>query len=335
MQALLPLIWTTALGLVAASFVTLAALVVARVSREREERAEPERRTRISKALLHFAMTGGERPTFALSNAAERQIVVETALDAAQIMRGPAKERLVQMLREVGLDRRLRRSARHGRLRERLSALEALRLFPDARTMHTLHRAEQSRDLRVWLTALRTRVEIGAGPDMLGLLDFTARPGARRTPIMHDLIAQRAVENPPEALRVLAGSLPPAARILLIRGLGETGVQDALAPLRIALHDPDPAIRSAAAGALGALGYAAAGESLARALRDADWRVRLKACEAIGRLNLHAHAASLRPLLNDRVWWVRFRAEEALQHLSGAEAQTEFGATSAETKARA
>lgn len=334
MQALLPLIWVTALGLAAASFLTLAALILARVGREREERAEPERRARISKALLHFAMTGGDRPSFALSNAAERQIVIETALDTAQIMRGPAKTRLVQMLRDIGLDRRLRRLARNGRVRERLSALEALRLFPDTQTMQTLHHAEQARDLRVWLTALRTRVDIGAGPDMLGLLDFAARPGARRTPIMHDLIAQRAIENPPEALRVLAAPLSTPARILLIRGLGETGARDALAPLRIALHDPDPAVRSAAAGSLGAIGDASAGDALARALRDVDWRVRLKACEAIGRLNLSSHADFLRPLLQDRVWWVRFRAEGALQHLSGVEPQV-IGALPDAVRARA
>jgi HEAT repeat protein len=229
-------------------------------------------------------------------------------------MRGPAKERLVAFLRSIGLDERLRRQVRRGALRDRLAALEALRLFPDPHTIATLHRAERSRDLRISLTALRTRTEIGAGPDMFGLLELAARPGAGKSQIMHDLVAARAQVNLVEALRALATTrgLP---RALLIRALGETGQREALSPLQVALHNPDPEARAAAAGALGALGFAAAADSLVRATRDVDWRVRLRAAEAIGRLGLCRHASSLEPLLEDRVWWVRFRAEEALRKL--------------------
>lgn len=311
----LSLIWMTALVLMLLAVGTLAALIVARVRREHEERADPNRRDRISKSLLQFAMAGGEQPALAVSNAVERKILIETALDAAQIMRGPAKERLVQFLRDIGLDERLRRQTRRGSLRDRLAALEALRLFPDARTIATLRRAEHSRDLRVWLAALRTRTEVDAGPDMFGLMELAARPGASKSQIMHELVAARAHVNLLEALRALnsARGLP---RALLIRAIGETGQREALAPLQVALHNPDPETRAAAAGALGALGFAAVADGLARATRDVDWRVRLKAAEAIGRLGLWKHANCLEPLLDDRVWWVRFRAEEALQKLS-------------------
>lgn len=334
MPSVLSLIWMAALALMLAAFVALAVLIIARVRREREERADPDRRARISKALLHFAATSGPPPAFAISNRIERQMLLETALDAVQIMRGPAKARLVQLLRDFRLDKRLRRQARSGSMRDRLSAIEALSLFPDEETIAVLRAAERSRDLRVWLTALRTRTSIGAGPDMAALLELVERPGARRSPVMQDLIAARTLENLPEALGALRGELPGPTRALLIRALGESGRIEALDPVRIALHNVDPAVRSAAAGALGALGFDAAADSLARATRDEDWRVRLKASEAIGRLGLWRHAECLSPLLEDPVWWVRFRAEEALKRLGpfGARRLKEVAAAASKSK---
>jgi HEAT repeat protein len=320
MPGVLTWIWITSLALVLFAFGTLAALVFARVRRERFERSDPNRRSRISKALLHFAVGNGAPPEVNIANRLERQSLVETALDTIQIMRGPARARLVQHLCDIGLDTLLRRMARRGSLRDRLIALEALCFFPDAETLAVLHEAELSDDLRIWLAALQTRVAIGAGPDIFGLLELAERPGARRTPTMYDLIAARVRANFPEALRALREPIPALTRALVIRALGETGLARALEPLRVALHNPDPAVRSAAAAALGQLGFDSAGDALARATRDPDWRVRLKASEAIGQLNLWRHAEHLEPLLNDPVWWVRFRAEEALKRLG------EFGA---------
>lgn len=293
-------------------------MVIARMHHAREVLETPARRARISRALLHFAMTDGARPKLTIRNPLERRLLAETALDALYILRGAPRARLVELLRENSLDRRLRRQALAGKLRDRLMAIEGLRLFPDAKTLAVLQKAERSRDLRVWLTALQVRVALGAGPDMLGLLELARRPGAARTPVMQDLIAKRAELNPPEALRALAEPLPVACRALLVRALGETGRLEALSALRIALRHPEGQVRSAAAAALGALGFASAEHALARALSDSDWRVRLKAVEAIARLGLWQRAPDLEPLLADRVWWVRFRAEEALRNLSDA-----------------
>lgn len=312
---MLTFIWIASLTLTAGAFAALGMLLVARVRREREERANPDRRRRISRQLLRYAGTGGDPPVFAVKHRVEREILIETALDIAPLLHGAARERLVQLLREAGLDDRLRQQARSGSVRARLAALEGLELFPGAETLAVLERTEQSRDLRIWLTALRARAALGAGPTMAELLALSERPGARRSPIMHDLVAARAKERFPEALRTLRAPLAPLTRAVLVRALGETGKAEALEPLRIALHNPDPAVRSAAAGALGELGLDAAGDALARAAGDVDWRVRLKASEAIGRLGLSRQAGALRTLLDDPVWWVRFRAEEALKRL--------------------
>ncbi len=315
MPSALVLIWVTALGLVLVSFCALAALIIARLVREREERKNPNRRARVSKALLNYALVGGKTPSLSIASGAGRQVLIDVALDAALIMRGPSKARLVALLRDIGLDKELRRQSRYGKIRDRVNALEALCLFPDSDTIAALCRAERSPDLRVWLTALRTRAQLGVGPDISGLLDLAGRSGAGRSSTMLDLLAARAKANFREALRALNGDLAIPARALLVRAIGETGQIEAFASLRIALCHPNPQVRSAAAGALGALGYSDAASALVRATRDVDWRVRLKAVEAIKRLGLWLEAPCLELLLQDRVWWVRFRAEEALRGL--------------------
>jgi hypothetical protein len=317
MTAMLTVIWVTALGLVGLAFALLGGLIAARLQRRWIERAYPDRRAKISKALIHFAMADGPPPRFALSDRSERRLVVETALDAAQIMRGAAKERLIHFLAQANLGPRLHRQSRRGSLRDRLMAIEALRLFPDAETLTALKHAEASRDLRIWLAALSTRVAIGAGPDMMGMLELARRPGAARSLAMQDLVAACALANPPDALRALNGPLPTHIRALLLRAVGETRYPEAMSPLIVALCHPEGQVRSAAAGALGALGLSEAGGALAHATGDMDWRVRLKAVEAIRRLGLRQHVDSLKPLLADPVWWVRLRAKEAIEALRG------------------
>lgn len=315
MPSLLILVCLTALGLALLALIALAVLVVARIVREHDERAAPDRRAKISKALLDYAVKRGPRPALDLSKRAVRRAVVETMLDALPFLRDAHRQRLEAFLLESGLDRRLRRQMRAGSVRDRIEALEALVMFPGAETVAALRGAERSNDLRIWLEALRTRTLIGAGPGLSELLKLAERPGARRAPIMHELMLRRAKADLDEALRALRAGPTPLTRALLIRVLGQTKNERALAPIKAQLANEDGAVRCAAAEALGELGFDAAGDALAAATRDRDWRVRLKACEAIGALAAWRCARALAPLLDDPVWWVRLRAEEALGRL--------------------
>jgi HEAT repeat protein len=313
--SLLTLIWLSALFLIIFAFTALALLVAARFVRQRDQLADPDRHERVSKALLLHVAKNGPRPTFNIGNRVERMAVLETALDALPFLRPQAKERLESLLREHGLDARLRRQAVNGSLRDQIAAMEALVLFPDEQTKHLLARMERSSDLRLWLEALRTRTLIGDAPALAGLLEYVERPGARRAPIMEDLLFASAKQDIKGALQALALDLSPLKRALLLKVIGECREPQTLTALRRELAHEDGAVRVAAIEALGALGLDAAGPALAKATGDADWRVRLKACEAIGALGLWRHAKALAPLLDDPVWWVRLRAEEAIGRL--------------------
>ncbi len=306
----------TALVLMALSFLVLAMLMGARFRRARDEASDLERRARVSRELVRYALKGGEAPQLAVSSRIERKVIVEVGLDTASIIQGEPKTRLLAYFSEIGLDTRLRRQAVRGPLRDRLNAIEALRLFPGEETAAVLRKLLNAKSLRIWQPALRTLMEIGAGPDMFGLLDLAARPGAPQSYVIYQVIAARAHQNLPEALNAMLSQQPGVARALLVRAVGDAGADEALAPLTAALLDADPEVRAAAARALGGLGKAEAADGLVYATTDSDWRVRLRACESIGRLGLWQQALSLEPLLHDPVWWVRFRAEEALRKLN-------------------
>jgi HEAT repeat protein len=315
MASPLAVVWTVAIGLAALSSATMAALILARLRRTLVERKDPERRARITKALIHYALADGETPTFDLRNHRERSLIAEIALDAAAIMRGAARARLVDFLASVGLDRQLRRQARRGRMNERIAALEALRLFPNPQTLKLLQRAEHSHDLRICLAALRALTEVGASPAINELLALAARPDAHKSPALGELIYTCAAANLPDALAAFESKPPREARLMLARALGDTGEIAALASLMDAADDPDPEVRAAVIGALGALGFNDAVPALAAATEDGDWRVRLRAAEALGRLSAGFHAPYIERLLHDEVWWVRHRAEETLRKL--------------------
>lgn len=315
MAPALAAIWFVSLALMCGALSVLAALMIARLHRDHVERLRAALRPRLARALMLYAGGQEEAPNVRVDRKVERDALVDTALDTVQLMQGAARRRLIAYLRALSVDAVLRRQAGGRNVRQRVLAIEALGLFPGEATLAVLHRAEQSKDLRIWLTALRARCLLGAGPDLRGLIEASERTGARRSSAMQELIAERVRSHLSEALAVLRAPMQPLTRALVVRALGDTRSRHALDPLRIALHNPDPAVRAAAAGALGALGFDSAAEPLVRATRDVDWRVRLRAAESIGLLHLWRQAEHLAPLLADPVWWVRYRAEEALKRL--------------------
>lgn len=312
----LVLVWLSALVMLFASFSALAALLFQRWTGEMRDRAYRRRRSAIPSALMRHALAAETRPALAASDPQVRKIVLETALEAAHVLRGPARTRLADMLRDLGLDALLRRRGRKARYRARLNAIDTLRLFDDAETLALLRSTENAPDLRIALAALRARIGAGDDVDLSRLLHIAERPGAAKSDALAEIVTARLRTHAHEALEALPQPMPREVRLMLLRAIGEAHIAEALSPLVAALADSDPEIRAAAAGALGALGRGEAGAALAAHVDDRDWRVRLRAADAIGRLGLRAHAHALQPLLQDDIWWVRFRAEQALAKLS-------------------
>jgi hypothetical protein len=310
-------VWTLSIALAALSLVSMTALIVARLVRMHREKGLIERRKHLSSDLLRYALLGGSLPVVPVRTQHERAIAIQTALDAFSILDEEARGRVSDMLRAVALDDRILKSARRGRIPDRIAAIEALRLFPGAATHASLEEAQASPVFRICLAALRTRVELGDLPDLASVFRLTERPEGGRSLSLFKIVEACVRADITGALNLLTPDLSSKARIMLLKALGATGSWAAFRDIGSASLDSDPEVRAAALTALRAMAAPAAVPIFVAAARDPDWQVRLKAVEGIGQLGAPPDRPSIEPLLNDPVWWIRFRADEALRRLDG------------------
>ena len=317
MPGALQSVWTLSIALAALSIVSLAVLIGARLMRQHRDKGLLERRKHLSSELIRYALLGGAPPAIPVRTPHERAVALQIALDARTILDEEARARVSDTLRQVSLDASVRRTARHGRVPDRIAALEALQLFPGEATHTALEYAQASRVFRVCLAALRTRVELGDLPDLAAVLKLTERPEGGRALSLFKIVEACVRADIPGALNLLAPDQPPKARIMLLKALGATGSWAAFRDIGQASLDPDPEVRAAALTALRAMAAPAAVSIFTAALGDPDWQVRLKAVEGIGQLGKPEDRSCIAPLLNDPVWWIRFRADEALRRLDG------------------
>ncbi len=317
MPIALQAVWTLSLALAALSLASLAALIAARIVRQRRDKGLLERRKQLTSELLQYALSAGELPAVPVRTQYQRSIVTQIALDAFTILDDKARARLTDVLCKLSLDASLRRAARHGRIPRRIAAIEALRLFPGLATRHSLEYAQTSSKFRICLAALRTSVELGDLPRLGTVLQLTERPEGGRSLSLFKIVEACVRADPALALGYLTLGQPPKARIMLLKALGATGSWAGFRDIANASVDPDPEVRAAALTALRAMAAPAAVPIFTAATHDQDWQVRLKAVEGIGQLGDREDRASIEALLNDPVWWIRFRADEAMRRLDG------------------
>lgn len=307
------LLWWSSLTLGAGAVLLMVVLIVRHAARARADGTCALERKRIVTAIT--GLLGGDETAAAELQACTRRpwLLVETALEFLNLVRGADQDRLKAALAGMRLDPKSR-SARSSRA-ARLSAVEALVFFPGPATVTTLRGALRDRDPAVQASALRSLVLLGAAPPLSELLsDEGARWGGSR--LFADIVTLIARERPGEVRDALGlTGLTDPLRLVLLEALGAAGDYAALPLLSDALSDGSAAVRAAAVRALGALAHPAAAPVLRLALTDAAWSVRADAAAAIGRGGLAALAPALRERLTDEAWWVRFRAGEALAAL--------------------
>ena len=307
------LLWWSAVGLAGVSLAAMIVLILRRALRSRSEQDSARERKRIVAAIT--ALLSGDDGAVAALQACTRRpwLLIETALEFLNLVRGADQERLRSALSGMRLDPGSRR-ARSGRP-SRLAAMEALVFFPGPATVATLRRGLRHRDPAVQAAALRSLVVLGAAPPVRDLLSTR---GARwsRSRLFADIVTLIARERPEEVRDAFAlPSLDEPLRVVLLEALGAAGDYSALPLLSQSVGDPSPAVRAAAVRALGALAHPAAAPVLRLALVDPVWKVRADASTAVGRARLNGLAPALRQRLVDQAWWVRFRASEALAAL--------------------
>jgi hypothetical protein len=126
------------------------------------------------------------------------------------------------------------------------------------------------------------------------------------------------VENPEQALKVLAEGKSIEGREKAIELLVSTKNKDAVPALTGAIADPAPEIRAAAIEGLAALGARAALPGIIKSLNDEHPGVRQSATNAVALLGDAGNLKDLKPLIRDKDASVAAAAETAIRKLSAA-----------------
>lgn len=310
---MLLLLWYIALGMVAAALCWMAALVVGRFFREAAERRRAIDRAAVNKGLVLLLQGSADAARRLAPYVGRAELMAGVLLDFLSLVRGGDRQRVLDGLRDLGVDEALRRRIRRGSRAGRLLCLEALSAFPGPETEAALQALSSDRDPDLRLAALRGLVDSDGAVDVGRLLDEVTGGGLPNSPLVSDLIAAAVARDAPAALDAVERTdLSPTARAMLLEALGSAGDYGAIPRLVEAAHAPDAEVRAAAVRALGRLRHPAGGPAFDEALADEDWLVRGAAAEAAGGAGLLTLADRLAGALADEVWWVRFQAAEAL-----------------------
>lgn len=311
----LTFLWWLSIGMTAASFAWMVALIAARLIRERREARRAAHRKRVQQAFLEIMAGSGD----AIGSVREitRRVTAEALLEVLALVRGAERDRLISALSAFGIDDRFRWRLTRGGPAGRIAAAEALASFPDERNRVALREAlGQARSAGLRVALMRSLIDLGAPLDLREVIGDLGSGRGAESLLYLPLIAHLVGEDPDGALRLFADAdLPAAGRVALAEALGRSGDFRAIEPLALASRAPDVELRIAALRGLAALGHPAAEASVVTALADEAWVVRSVACEAAGRIGLRTAVPLLAAQLGDPVWWVRFRAGEALAAL--------------------
>lgn len=314
-MTVLAVLWWSSLALSLVALVWLAALMAARVFRQKRNVRRTRDRAAVCDACL-AVLSGDPTGHHRLSAFASRTgLMSEIVLDLAAMVRGVERDRLIRTLTILGVDRRLCARLVKGDLRGRIATAEALAAFPSSGTLHAVADVYRSTSHAALQTAaLSTLIHLGAAPPVERVLADLERL-RHSDSLVHRTVLRRLAPSAREALGTALGDRTrrPATRAIIAEALGASGDYGFVQPLIEAATSIDPTIREAVVRALGVLGHPE-GSGVARAaFTDVSWRVRAEACDAAARLGARAFASHLNTALADEVWWVRFRAAEALK----------------------
>jgi HEAT repeat protein len=265
--------------------VLLALLVARRLQLTRRHRRREQVEAELRPAIVAFIDAGDPLP--AGLDVYEQEVLAELLAGYAQLLRGPARERITAYFEEEG-------------------AVE--RQFAWLASKRPLDRAAAAHRLGI----MRSRRAVGALVAALDDPDRTVRIA---------VAASLGRLGAPEAAEALLGTLARGTTPALLTRWAILQAGPAVTDsLRTQLGGPEPEERAGAVQLLGLLGSPADAEGLVERLRDSSALVREQAALALGRLGGPQSLAPLRAAIRDRIPAVRAAAAVALGRLRDAEA---------------
>jgi HEAT repeat protein len=310
----MPLLIITAAALAFCSMTAIALLIAIRIIRDLSDRYIARARVAIRRVMLSALKDQSVDRRDLKPLQRHPRLVAECLLEFAALVRGDARERLLNMLQHSGLLDRLMLCA-HQRGPARQVWVEAISVFP---------RRAVEPFLRLMLTDAEPSVRLAAAG---GLLSMEARLSLVETIALGDagsdhsgqfgVLVRRVVINDVAACQstLTEGTLSPLLRAMLIDALGLAGDYTSIPVILGHTGDADPVLRASAVLALGRLTHPMGVLAVQKALSDRVWCVRAAAAQAIGLGNFTSLVDPLTLCLRDPVWSVRYQVVAAMKVL--------------------
>lgn len=340
------LIHWVSLALAGATLAILAVVVVRQAVRNRRARRDAQRR----ESLMALALEYVEEPEFLPSFKAQlkpedQRLLVQLFADLLPKVRGDYADKVVHLMREMGLRDRCLAQLHSPKWWKRADAAAVLGWFGEPQVIIALEHALDDSQVEVRLEAARALTRLKAVKSVAGLVARLAVVDATHSLGVKEIFRSLGSGAVVELIGVLDSDVPEHVKLLAADALGHIGDPRAVPALLKLFQSPgrggdtihehkarrgrayadrsqpanaSVALRLAVVQSLSVLVDPRALDAVLAALEDPIWEVRAQAAHCASQLGSPAVIPRLEGLLHDEHWWVRFHAAEALFKLGEA-----------------
>lgn len=345
------LIHWVSLVLAGAALAILFGLVVRQSIRNRLTKRDARRRQSLMALALEYLEEPEFLPAFkAQLKPEDQRLLVQLFAELLPKVRGDYADKVVHLMREMGLRDRCLTQLHSRKWWKRADAAALLGWFKEPQVITALEHSLDDPQVEVRLEAARALTQLKAVQSVAGLVARLAVVDATHSLGVQEIFRSLGPGAVTELMGVLESDVPEHVKILAADALGHIGDPRAVPALLKLFHTPgrksgdtihehkarrgrayadrsqptnaSVALRLAVVQALSVLVDPRALDAILAALEDPIWEVRAQAAHCASQLGSTDAIPRLESLLNDEHWWVRFHAAEALFKLGGAGVQT-------------
>ena len=350
-MAFYALIHWVSLALAGATLAVLLVVVVRQSFRNRRTRRDARRRELLMALALEYIEEPQFLPAFkAQLKPEDQRLLVQLFADLLPKVRGDYADKVVHLMREMGLRDRCLTQLGSRKWWKRADAAALLGWFNEPQVIVALERTLDDSQVEVRLEAARALTQLKAVKSVAGLVARLAVVDATHSLGVKEIFRSLGPGAVPELMAVLDSEVPEHVKLLAADALGHIGDPRAVPALLKLFSSPTQpggdtihehkarrgraftergqpvnapvALRLAVVQALSVLVDPRALDAILAALEDPIWEVRAQAAHCASQLGSPAVIPRLESLLHDEHWWVRFHAAEALSKLGEAGVRT-------------